>query len=76
MMLVFFTQRTKLQQLVPRLLARYPTGTPVAIVCEASYDSQRVIRATLGSVLKVIEQQTLPHLYLVYVGDGLTRPDR
>ena len=72
--LVLFTHRAKLTELVPRLLGRYPADTPVAVVCEASYPTQRVVWATLGTVLEKTAGQRLPHLYLVYVGDGLKAP--
>jgi len=73
-MLVLFTHRVKLQELVPRLAARYPADTPMAVVCEASYERQQVTFATLGTIGKKVSEKDLPHLYLVYVGDGLTLP--
>ena len=72
--LVLFTHRGKLKEVAPRLQARYPADTPVAVVCEASYPTQRVVWATLGTVLEKTAGQPLPHLYLVYVGDGLKPP--
>ena len=74
MTLVLFTHRAKLDELLPQLAARYPADTPVAVVCEASYPTERVVWATLGTVLEKIGSQRLPHLYLVYVGDGLKAP--
>ena len=74
MTLVLFTHRAKLKELAPRLLARYPADTPAAVVCEASYPTQRVVWTTLGTVLEKTAGQRLPHLYLVYVGDGLKAP--
>ena len=73
-MLVVFTHHAKLKELAPRLLARYPADTPAAVVCEASYPTQRVVWATLGTLLEKTADQRLPHLYLVYVGDGLKSP--
>jgi precorrin-4 methylase len=72
--LVLFTHRAKLNELVPRLAARYPADTPMAIVCEASYERQQVIFARLGTIWKNVSERDLPHLYLVYVGDGLVPP--
>ena len=72
--LVLFTHRAKLKELVPRLAAHYPADTPMAIVCEASYERQQVIFATLGTIWKNVSERDLPHLYLVYVGDGLVPP--
>ena len=70
-MLVLFTHKMKIEDLLPRLLDRYPSDTPIAIVCEASYERQRVIYATLATARAKINDNKLPHLYLIYVGDGL-----
>ena len=72
--LVLFTYHAKLKDLVPRLRSRYPADTPVAVVCEASYPTQRVVWGTLGTVLERTANERLPHLYLIYVGDGLKTP--
>jgi precorrin-4 methylase len=72
--LVLFTHRAKLDELVPRLAARYPPDTPIAVVCEASYQRQQVIFATLATIGAKVSAKDLPHLYLVYVGDGLVPP--
>jgi precorrin-4 methylase len=74
MTLVLFTHRAKLKELAPQLLGRYPADTPAAVVCEASYPTQRVVWATLGTILEKTAGERLPHLYLVYVGDGLKAP--
>jgi precorrin-4 methylase len=69
--LVVFTHRVKIQDLVPRLAARYPSDTPIALVCEASYPSEQTIAGTLATILEKLRNQKLPHLYLVYVGDNV-----
>jgi precorrin-4/cobalt-precorrin-4 C11-methyltransferase len=74
MMLVLFTHRAKLDELLPKLQARYPADTPMAIVAEASYERQRVVGGTLGSMMEQLGGKPMPHLYLIYVGDGLTPP--
>jgi precorrin-4 methylase len=71
--LVLFTHTAKLPQLLTRLESAYPGDTPVAIVCDASYPTERVIRRTLGSLRGDLDALELPHLYLLYVGDGLQR---
>lgn len=71
MTLVLFTHRAKLKDLLPRLQARYPSDTPIAVVSEASYERQRVVLATLGTILAKLGGKDLPHLYLIYVGDGI-----
>jgi precorrin-4 methylase len=43
----------------------------VAIVCEASYPGEKVIRGTLGDIQQLLGDSPLPHLYLIYVGDAL-----
>jgi precorrin-4 methylase len=72
--LVLFTHRAKLKELLPRLQTRYPGDTPIAVVTEASYPRQRVVFATLATLPQKLGGQELPHLYLIYVGDGLKPP--
>lgn len=68
--LVIFTMRVKLPQVVERLKQTYPGDTPVAIVCHAGYsDKQKVIRATLDTILDATKDQKLPFEHLIYVGD-------
>jgi precorrin-4 methylase len=76
---VIFTHRVKVRDVLPRLAARYPADTPIALVCEASRSSQEVITGSVGTVMDQINGRDLSHLYMVYVGDGLrsamsTRP--
>jgi precorrin-4/cobalt-precorrin-4 C11-methyltransferase len=70
-MLIIFTHRAKFGELLPRLQARYPADTPIAIVCEASYETEKVYRGTLSTIQDIIGGEKLPHLYLIYVGDSL-----
>lgn len=69
--IVFFTHRANFQSLLPKLRERYPADTPVSIVCDVSYPTERVIHGTLGTILDALGGKSLPHLYLVYVGDSL-----
>ena len=69
--LVLFTHHLKVADLVPRLAARYPADTPIALVCEASYRTQEVLTGTLGNILEKLRGKKLPHLYLIYVGDNV-----
>lgn len=71
--LVLFTHAMKLPDQVAMLQEKYPQDTPIAVVCDASYPTERVIRGTLGTILGKLESGKLPHLYLIYVGDGLDR---
>jgi tungstate transport system substrate-binding protein len=70
---VFFTHRTKLDQLLPELERRYPADTPAAIVCDVSYPTEKTFRTTLGGVRDLLAREKLPHLYLFYLGDGVGR---
>ncbi len=70
-MLVFFTQRVKIQELLAQLRDRYPADTPVAIVCDVSYPGERILRGQLGAFADVVAKEKLPLLYLLYVGDAL-----
>jgi precorrin-4 methylase len=68
---VIFTHRTKPRDLFPQLAARYPADTPIALVCEASRSSQEVITGSVGTVIDQLDGRELPHLYMVYLGEGL-----
>src|SRR5262249_16256902 len=68
---VIFTHRFKARDLLPQLAARYPADTPVALVCEATRSLQEVITGTVGTVLDDLHGRDLPHLSVIYVGDGL-----
>lgn len=71
--LVFFTHKMSVRELVPQLLARYPSDTPITIVCYAGYaEKERVISATLATILDVLGDEELPYKHLIYVGDILT----
>jgi precorrin-4 methylase len=70
--MVFFTMRVKLPQIVESLKKNYPGDTPVAIVCQAGYqEKEKVIQATLDTILESIKGRKLPFEHLVYVGDFL-----
>ncbi len=70
--MAFFTHLKKFDVLLPELQKKYPADTPVAIVCDVSYPAEKVVEGTLGTILEVLgDPPALPHLYLLYVGDGL-----
>jgi len=70
--LVFFTMVMKLPQVVEGLKQNYPGDTPVAIVCNAgSEDKEKVILATLDTILDITKNMVLPFEHLIYVGDFL-----
>lgn len=71
--MVVFTMGTDLPSCITKLSAHYGPDAPVAIVTYAGHAArERVIRATLGTLLKRIEDEKLPFEYLLYVGDFLT----
>jgi precorrin-4 methylase len=69
--LVLFSHHTKVQDLVQRLAARYPSDTPIALLCEASCPTEEVITGTLGTILQKLHGKKLPHLHRLYAGDAL-----
>jgi precorrin-4 methylase len=73
-MVVLFTHRMKFNEAVQKLAARYPGDTPIALVCEASYEREQVIYGTLATIREKVDAAKMPHLYLIYAGDGLTLP--
>ena len=71
--MVFFTMFLDLEKVVKKLKIHYPEDTPVAIVLSAGYrDKQKIIRATLGTILEKTKGKKLPFEHLIYVGDFLT----
>ncbi len=71
--MALFTMRTDFEEFIKKLSVNYPAETPVAIVIQAGYaDKERVIEATLGTILDQVGQKDLPFEYMIYVGDFLT----
>lgn len=70
--LAFFTMKTNLADVVQQLKRSYPVDTPIAIVLHAgSYDQQRMVRATLDTILAHVGDTPLPFEHMIYVGDAL-----
>lgn len=70
--LAFFTMKTDLADVVQQLRRSYPADTPIAIVMHAGdYEQQRVIRATLDTILARLGDTSLPFEHMIYVGDAL-----
>jgi precorrin-4 methylase len=68
--MVLFTMRTQLKKFVDNLSKHYPSHTAVGMVFSAGYaEKEKVVRATLGSILDTVGTNKLPFEYLVYVGD-------
>ncbi len=71
--MVFFTMHVDVPGIVKKLRAYYPPQTPVAIVANAGYTGkERIIRGTLDTIEGLSKGEELS-MYLVYVGDFLTR---
>lgn len=72
--MVFFTMRMNIDTLIAQLRADYPLTTPVALVLYAGFETQqKVVRATLGSLVQVTKGLELPWEYLIYIGDVLAK---
>jgi len=71
--MVLFTMQANLEKFITKLRAAWPPETPVAIVQHAGYaEKERVICATLGTVLEKVDSSKLPFEYMIYVGEFLT----
>ncbi|MBN1932054.1 MAG: hypothetical protein JW786_10655 [Desulfobacterales bacterium] len=70
--MVLFTMRTEFKKFIDSLSKHYPSDTPIAIVLSAGYaEKEKVMHATLGSVMDQVGKNRLPFEYLLYVGDFL-----
>jgi precorrin-4 methylase len=70
--MVLFTMRTEFKKFIDNLAKYYPSDTPVGIVFSAGYaEKEKVVRATLGTILDTVGEGRLPFEYLLYVGDFL-----
>ncbi len=71
--MAFFTMFLDIKDVVEKLKTHYPTDTPVAIVQHAGYrDKERIIQATLDTILDKTKDKELDFEYMIYVGDFLT----
>lgn len=71
--MVFFTMHEDVPGIVKKLKNVYPANTPVAVVADAGFrQKEKIIQATLSTIEEKIQKEELS-LYLVYVGDFLTK---
>ena len=71
--MAFFTMFLDLEKVVEKLRTHYPQDTPIAIVCFAGYkEKEKIIHATLDTILEKTKGEKLPFEHLIYVGDFLT----
>ncbi|MEE9905137.1 MAG: hypothetical protein K4305_06915 [Chlorobium sp.] len=69
--MVFFMNRS-IPELVAELKTSYPGDTPIAIVADAGFrKEEKVIKATLDTIVGQLGPDKLPFAHLVYVGDFL-----
>ena len=72
--MAFFTMFMDLKAVVGQLKTHYTADTPIAIVLHAGYrDKERVVTATLDTILERIKGEKLPFEHMIYVGDFLSR---
>jgi precorrin-4/cobalt-precorrin-4 C11-methyltransferase len=71
--MVFFTMFLDLEKVVEKLRTHYPPDTPIAIVLFSGYkEKEKIIHATLDTILEKTKGEKLPFEHLIYVGDFLT----
>lgn len=71
--MVFFTMFLDLEKVVKKLRTHYSPDTPIAIVLFAGYkEKEKIINATLDTILEKTKGEKLPFEHLIYVGDFLT----
>jgi precorrin-4/cobalt-precorrin-4 C11-methyltransferase len=71
--MVFFTMFLDLEKVVEKLRTHYSPDTPIAIVLFAGYkEKEKIIHATLDTILEKTKGEKLPFEHLIYVGDFLT----
>jgi precorrin-4/cobalt-precorrin-4 C11-methyltransferase len=64
-----------LERVVAELIPHYGAGCPVAIVARASWPEERIVEATLGSIVAALEKQPIERSALILVGPVLAATD-
>jgi precorrin-4/cobalt-precorrin-4 C11-methyltransferase len=64
-----------LERVVAELIPHYGAGCPVAIVARASWPQERIVEATLGSIVAALEKQPIERSALILVGPVLAATD-
>src|ERR1700748_2041536 len=64
-----------LDKTVAELVPAYGESCPVAVVFRASWPDQRIIRATLGTIVGEIEKTNIDRTALILVGEALASRD-
>ena len=70
--LAIFMGLPELRTLVPLLQKHYPAQTPVSIAYRAGYsNSERVVKTSLGDLIRVAEREKEKFLGVIYIGPAL-----
>ena len=64
-----------LDNTVAELVPAYGEGCPVAVVFRASWPDERIIRATLGTIVGEVEKTNIDRTALIIVGEVLAARD-
>ncbi len=64
-----------LDQVVAELLPLYGTDCPVAIVANASWPNERILRGTLATIQALVAAQPIERTAIIFVGPGLLAED-
>jgi precorrin-4/cobalt-precorrin-4 C11-methyltransferase len=64
-----------LERVVAELLPHYGAGCPVAVVERASWPEERIVEATLGTVVDALSDQPIERAALILVGPALGATD-
>ena len=67
-----FLSGASLEKVVAELLEGYPADTPAALVCKASWSQEKHVRATLGTLLKGLNQEEWRLSTMLLVGNALS----
>ena len=68
--MIFYLSVQLLSEIVKELIAGgYSKSTPAAVVYRASWDDQKVITGTLGSITKKVQKEKITRTAIVMIGD-------
>lgn len=69
--MVIFLSAGMGQTVQEKLLTSYPADTPAAVVYRATWDDERIIRCTVGSLAKALDESGITKHALICVGKAL-----
>ena len=71
----FISPFTRIDKTVAELVPAYGEDCPVAVVFRASWPDERIIRATLGTIVGEVEKTNIDRTALIIVGEVLAARD-